>query len=144
VSENVDLALKIIDAVNRGEDVFDLGLVAPDFAFVSPPEALEPGIRRGREGWRQVVQRLEDSYESSHVDVERIFEDGDRVILLSVFRVRGRGSGMEIADDAGYVLTLRDGLGVRMEWYIGHERTLRATGIDPQRASTPQDTAGAE
>jgi hypothetical protein len=51
---------------------------------------------------------------------------------------------MEIADDAGYVLTLRDGLGVRMEWYIGHERTLRATGIDPQRANTPQDTAGAE
>jgi hypothetical protein len=66
------------------------------------------------------------------------------VILLAIFRVRGRGSGLELGDDAGYVLTLRDGQGVRMEWYIGHERTLRATGIDPQRASTPQDTAGAE
>jgi ketosteroid isomerase-like protein len=135
VSQNVDVALKIIDSVNRGEDVFELGLVVPDFEFVSPPEAMEPGIRRGREGWRRVVETLEDSYESRHVDVERIIEDGDRVILLAMFHVRGRGSGMELGDEAGYVFTLRDGQGVRMEWYIGHERTLRATGIDPQAAA---------
>jgi hypothetical protein len=56
------------------------------------------------------------------------------VILLAIFRIRGRCSGLEMGDEAGYVCTVRDGQAVRMEWYIGHERTLRATGLDPGQA----------
>ena len=127
---NVEVVRRIHEAWNRNESPIKLGLIAPDVEYVNSPEALEPGTRRGHEGWRKAVSSLFDSYASVQIDVERVLDLGDRVLVLGVFRTKGRESGMDLATAQGYLWTLRDGQAVRMEWFPDQKRALGAVGLD--------------
>ncbi len=127
---NVDIIRRLHEAWNRDESPIDLGLLSPDIEYVNSPEALEPGTRRGHEGWRQAMRKLFESYESVAIDVERVIDLGDRVLVLGLFRSRGRESGMDLATPQGYLWTLRDGQAVRMEWFTDQAQALAAVGLD--------------
>jgi ketosteroid isomerase-like protein len=130
VRENVDIVRGLHEAWNRGEDLIALGLIDEDIEYVNPPDALEPGTRRGREGWNRAVGMIFESYDDAHIEVERILDAGERVVVLARFRVRGRGSGVSMERQQGYVWTLREGRAVRFEWYFGHEQALAAAGLE--------------
>jgi ketosteroid isomerase-like protein len=55
-AEKIRVVEQMVDAWNRRD--LDLGksLVGDDFAYVNPPNAVEPGIRRGLEGYEHVVR----------------------------------------------------------------------------------------
>jgi ketosteroid isomerase-like protein len=131
VSENADMVRRIHEAVERGEDPLELGLLAPDFEYVSPPDAMEPGIRRGEEGLRHVLQTLDDTYAERRFDVERILEAGERVVVLGRITMQGRSSGVALQGEGAQIWTLRDGLVARIEWYLTQDEALRAAGLEP-------------
>ena len=130
MSDNVEIVRGLHEAWNRGEDLIELGLIDEDIEYVNQPDAMEPGTRRGRDGWQRAVGMIFESYEDAHIEVERILDAGERVVVLATFQVRGRGSGVRVRQAQGYVWTLRDGRAVRLEWYFGHERALAAAGLD--------------
>ena len=130
MSDNVDIVRGLHEAWNRGEDLVELGLIDEDIEYVNPPDAMEPGTRRGRDGWKRAVRMIFESYDDAHIEVERILDAGERVVVLATLQVRGRGSGMHMQQPQGYVWTLRDGRAVRFEWFVGHERALAAAGLD--------------
>jgi ketosteroid isomerase-like protein len=119
-----EVAQQILDAWNRGEEPLKLGLLADDIEYVNPPDALEPGTRRGTEGWRVAMRGLGESFELQGIDVQRVLEAGDRVALLVTFRIRGRTSGIDAHQEQGYVFTVRDGKATRFEWWNSHRDTL--------------------
>jgi ketosteroid isomerase-like protein len=131
VSDNADMVRRIHEAVERGEDPLELGLLAPDFEYVSPPDAMEPGIRRGEEGLRHVLQTLDDTYAERRFDVERILEAGERVVVLGRITMQGRSSGVALQGEGAQIWTLRDGLVARIEWYLTQDEALRAAGLEP-------------
>jgi uncharacterized protein len=130
VSDNVDIVRGLHEAWNHGEDLVELGVIDEDIEYVNPPDAMEPGTRRGREGWTRAMGMILESYDDAHIEVERILDAGQRVVVLATFQVRGRGSGVPMERQQGYVWTLRDGRAVRFEWYFGHERALAAAGLE--------------
>jgi uncharacterized protein len=131
VSDNADMVRRIHEAVERGEDPLELGLLAPDFEYVSPRDAMEPGIRRGEEGLRHVLQTLDDTYAERRFDVERILEAGERVVVLGRITMQGRSSGVALQGEGAQIWTLRDGLVARIEWYLTQDEALRAAGLEP-------------
>jgi ketosteroid isomerase-like protein len=56
-------------------------------------------------------------------------EGGDRILVLETQSARGARSGAEISQDVGALLTLRDGLIVRWEYYWERSDALEAAGI---------------
>ncbi len=123
-----EVAEQAIAAWNRGEDPIDLGLVADEVVYVNPPEAIEPGIRHGPEGWRTAMRGVGGSFEVLGIDLERVVETGDRAAALVNFRIRGRASGADASREQGMVFTVRDGKIVRFEWWPNHRDTLAAVG----------------
>jgi ketosteroid isomerase-like protein len=131
VSELTDRVREIVDAFNRGEDLVALGVIDEDFEYVSPPDAMEPGTRRGWSGWNEALRGIFESFDEIRLETEEVRELGpDRLLLLGRLVVRGRGSGVGMDSAQSYLWTFRDGRALRMEWFWGHEAGLAAAGLD--------------
>jgi uncharacterized protein len=121
--ENVELIRRIYDTWARGESARDL--IAEDVEYVNPSYAVEPGTRRGRKSFSVV----RDTYEDFDVRVERFVDAGDDVVVLARYTASGRGSGVPLEGEHGYVWTVRDGQAVRFHWFQSHREALEAAGL---------------
>jgi uncharacterized protein len=76
------------------------------------------------------LERIGELFEGYTVEVERMVDAGDDVVVIGVIHARGRGSGAEIRQRHGYVWTLRDGRAVRFRWFGNPDDAFRATEIE--------------
>jgi ketosteroid isomerase-like protein len=121
---NVELIRRIYDIWARGESARDL--IAEDVEYVNPSYAVEPGTRRGRKSFSVV----RDTYEDFNVRVERFVDaGGDDVVVFARYTASGRGSGVPLEGEHGYVWTVRDGQAVRFHWFQSHREALEAAGL---------------
>jgi ketosteroid isomerase-like protein len=100
-------------------DFVRFGSEAPDFA----------GEWHGIEGLRRATVEYLNVWEDYQFEVERMIDLGDRVLILERHSARGRRSGADISQDVGTLLTLRDGLIVRWEYYWERADALEAAGV---------------
>jgi [ribosomal protein S5]-alanine N-acetyltransferase len=93
-------------------------LLHPDAEYVNPPDAVEPGIRRGPAGWRAVVEGQRTGLgPAATAGLDEVVARGDRVFVRSSLRTGGGSSGVEVdGPTIGGVWTIRDGLIARYEW----------------------------
>jgi ketosteroid isomerase-like protein len=122
--QNVELVRRIYDLWAREESARDL--LAEDVEYVNPSYAVEPGTRRGRKSFAMV----RETYGDFNVHVERFVDTpGDDVVVLARYTALGRGSGVQLEGEHGYVWTVRDGQAVRFQWFQSHREALDAAGI---------------
>jgi ketosteroid isomerase-like protein len=128
--ENVELVQAFWEAWQRG----DMGAV---FAFYDPaieifdydlPDATE--AYRGLDGVRRWGADWEASWESWSWEPEEFIDAGDRVVVILRVHARGRGSGVDVERVDGAVWTLRDGKGVRLDYYGSKPEALKAVGLE--------------
>jgi hypothetical protein len=50
-------------------------------------------------------------------------------VVLARYTGSGRGSGVPVAGEHGYVWTVRGGLAVRFRWFQSHREALQAAGL---------------
>jgi ketosteroid isomerase-like protein len=122
--QNVELIRRIYDIWDREESARDL--IADDVEYVNPSYAVEGGTRQGRKSFTVV----RDTYEDFSVRVERFIDaGGDDVVVLARYTGTGRGSGVQLEGEHGYVWTVRDGQAVRFRWFQSHREALEAAGL---------------
>jgi ketosteroid isomerase-like protein len=124
--ENVELVRRIYDAWDR--DVSARDFIAEDVEYVNPSYAVEPGVRHGRASFRMV----RDIYEDFMIQIEEILDAGDDVLVLARYTASGRGSGVPLEGEHGYVWTVRDGQAVRFQWFQSHREAYEAAGVAPK------------
>lgn len=134
--ENLVVVEAIHAALARGESPATLGLLHPDIEYVNPPEAVEPGTRRGIAAYEDAMRSLHDSFEDVRIEVGEIKEVGDQVVVLATFIARGRSSGAQRQHEDGYVWTVRDGLAVRFQWFNDPVKALEAVGLRSSRGGS--------
>jgi ketosteroid isomerase-like protein len=132
--ENVELVLRGYEILNRGDvDEFVTEFVHPDYEFhtgVRVPSI--PSVVRGRDELRAWIEQwYQDPWEGQlQMDVERIEElDDGRVLALLTLRARGRGSGAPVDTEYAHILTIRDGLCLRVDGFPSWKRALAAAGV---------------
>jgi ketosteroid isomerase-like protein len=86
---------------------------------------------RGIEGFRGMWLDWLEPWETYHAQVEAMFEEDDRVIVLIRDRGRHRGSAAEVELRAGSVWTVRGGRITRVELFANREELFEASGFDP-------------
>jgi ketosteroid isomerase-like protein len=132
VAAPIELVESAFAAWNRGDlDAF-AAHTSKDVAWLEVsgrPEGDGDSARYGRDRMRESLRSLFDAWESYHLEAERIEELGERVVVIVRETARGRASGVEIDGRWGYVLTVADGLIVRVEAYRDAEQALEVTGL---------------
>jgi ketosteroid isomerase-like protein len=106
-----------------------LALVAPEMAYVNPPEAVDPGVRRGMTEVARAFQNFSDSFDSTRHELHELFGAGDTVVAWVSFCTRSGGSETEIVQQEAHTWTLRGGKVVRFEWGRDLKEALEAAGL---------------
>ena len=87
----------------------------------------------GRDGFRELASAWWEIFAGTHMKIERLIEDGDRVVLLTT--QTAVAGGAQLQQPLGDVIEMRDGLMAKLQFFIGFDETLAAAGLDPGRAS---------
>jgi len=87
--------------------------------YVSPPDAIEPGTRRGLDGWRLALEHmLEGLGRDARFDLRSAEQHGEQVLAEVAIRTGGTASGVEVdGPTIGSLFSFEDGLIRRMEWF---------------------------
>jgi thioredoxin reductase (NADPH) len=134
---NIEIVRRIYEAWNGKDPVGDVPqYLDPDFEWVNPAYAYEPGIRRGHEGWEKVCASLSAAFEwFEHVPGE-LLASGDNVLCLTTFRAHGRDSSVPFETAEPQVWTLREGKAIRLQWFHDEDEAREAAGL-PHPPSRP-------
>lgn len=119
------LVRRFYDVLGSGDRVADVAaqiepLLHPDAEYVNPPDALEPGVRRGHDGWAAALASVTQGLGTAATfDLGELVARGDRVFVAVSLRTGGTASGVDdvAGPTIGGVWTVSDGLLRRFEWF---------------------------
>jgi ketosteroid isomerase-like protein len=128
--ENVEIVRRIYEqGLLDGDPERLLELATPDVEYINPPEAVEPGTRRGTAEVTQALRNFTKSFDSSRNELHQLFDGGDSVVASVRFYTRSRGSRSEVVQEEVHSWTLRDGKVARFEWGRHLGAALEAAGL---------------
>jgi ketosteroid isomerase-like protein len=129
--ENVELVRRIYSdgLLDRDPDRIVHEFATPDVEYINPPEAVEPGIRRGRALVAQALRSSSEMFDWRHHEVHELFDRGDVVVAAVRFCAGSRGSASELVQEEAHTWTFRDGRIVRFQWGRDLRGALEAAGV---------------
>ena len=128
--EYLELAEQMFVWWNLGDREVTEESLDPDLEVTGPLASTRGAPYRGLEGLDQWISDIDEQFEEwySRPGESEQLEDG-RVLVLGELHMRGRGSGVELDQPMGWLMTFRDGRLLRMEVFEGHEEARRAAGL---------------
>jgi ketosteroid isomerase-like protein len=130
--ENMAVARKALDALNRGDFDAFLTLLSPDVVW----EALEgvseiDELYRGRAGVREWIELMwEGAEEGLHIETEQMADLGDdRVFIGAVLTARRRGSGVPFDYRTWQIVWFADGRITRRQVFWTRAEALQAARV---------------
>lgn len=124
--EDLELVRSAYDAWNKDDLEAQLALLHPEFEYVT--SGLFPGlapIYRGHEGYRDFWRDFKQVWESLRIDIAQLDEVGEQYVALLDFEARSR-DGLTVRRQWGNVLSVRDGLAVRIQAFGSWAEALEA------------------
>jgi uncharacterized protein len=135
---NVDVVREMYARRERG-DMDAREFVDPAIEFVRIGSELPDfaGEWHGLDGMRRATVEYLNVWEDYRFEVDRMVDLGDRILVLETQTARGKRSGATISQEVGAILTLRDGLIVRWEYYWERADALAAAGVSQEEEAGP-------
>jgi ketosteroid isomerase-like protein len=93
-------------------------------------------LDRGHAGFREWAADMREAWERIDALPEEIVDAGNPVVVLGHFRLRARGSGIELDTPVGAVFWVERGLTVRQQNFTDWDEALRAAGIPAAAVET--------
>ncbi len=126
--ENLELAERVADALNRRDLEVLEELFHPDFEFHSAIARAEGGVYRGVEGMRQYFRDVDAAWERLRIDLEDVREVGEQLLVLWRVTATSR-SGIPLDQVIAQVWTWRDGMPWRNESFTDVREAFKAAGL---------------
>ncbi len=130
MSENVDRLRAGYEAFNRGDYEAALEFMDPQVEFHRSNRALDTQPLKGVDAVREFM--LPDVFDRQVVELEEVIENdtAGKLFVSLTFRVRGRGSGIELANRGYHVWTISGDKAVHCEFFEDRRQALDAAGLD--------------
>ena len=130
--ENVEIAQRWYEVATSKTEL--LAAMSRTMAFCHPEvewSAPEDGTTyRGRDGVRERLQEWLESFDDYRYEIQRTIDCGNDDVLVEATEVgRGAASGAEVRQTNYELLTIRDGLIVRIREYYDEGKALEAAGL---------------
>lgn len=126
---NVEIVRRIYQAWGKGMAEDWRELLDPDIEWVNPPDAVEPGTRRGLEDFTAALAMVSDTFDGPRLEIEEFLDMGEQVVVIGLLRGRGQSSGITVERRQGYVWTIQDGRAVRFAWFNDAGEALESAGV---------------
>jgi ketosteroid isomerase-like protein len=129
--ENVEIVEVWARAWNRGDRDAWLAPTHPEVEWSSAIQRQVEGTDRIYKGQAE-VGRFWDEWHTLwdvDIDISEARDLGDSVLVLAVFRAKGKGSGVEIEQSIGYLFEFEDGLIRKARAYLSPREALEAAGL---------------
>src|SRR3954454_9712770 len=94
--ENVEIALAVVEAWNRGDREAWLALWDEDAEFHPLRAQLEGESYRGHEGLERFLAEMTEEWEGVRFEIAETRDAGEQVVGIGRFRARGRASGVDL------------------------------------------------
>jgi ketosteroid isomerase-like protein len=124
---NADVVRDAFEQWNTGEREQFLARVAPDVEINVASSRVSGGAPfRGHEGYRDWVETMEESFETWELRPDHFEEREDAVLVLGRMYLRGRASGIELDQETGWIVDVRDGMMHRLRSFLSHAEAREA------------------
>ena len=101
----------------------------PDVKMINPEYAVDGGVRQGRAGVRAALTGLSEQFDYERIEVERIEEGPDGVLVVFRMVVSGRASGAPLDQCFTHVFRFRGELVIEFRWFRTLAEGRRAVGL---------------
>jgi ketosteroid isomerase-like protein len=127
---NADLVRDAFERWNSGDRESLLADIDPEVEIHVASAQLTGGDAfHGHQGYRDWHAAMEESFEVWQIHPDVFHDLGDRVVALGRMELRGRSSGVELDQQIGWLVHVRDGKMTRFQTFLSHEEALAAGGI---------------
>jgi ketosteroid isomerase-like protein len=107
---------------NAGEREAFLENVDPDVEIsVSSLKVTGEAPYRGYDGYWQWIEAMEESFEVWELHPQTFEVRDDSVLALGTMHLRGRGSGVELDQETGWIVDVRDERMTRLRSFLSHD-----------------------
>jgi ketosteroid isomerase-like protein len=98
----------------------------PEVEYRNPPDAVEPGTRRGREEVLNLTEALFETFEYTELTPARFAEAGDTMAVELHVEARSKAAGVPVTQRLGHLIEFRDGTVLSIEWSNSPEAAFAA------------------
>jgi ketosteroid isomerase-like protein len=130
--DDVRVLLDGYEAWNKRADDVLAEVLDPEMEWEPGFEALESGVHRGADGFRQFVASWIESFDDFRIRPDLLIQVGDQIVVIAHQQGRGHGSGIELETQVVHVWTIRDGKAVR--WWGPRTRDEAIAALGDERA----------
>jgi uncharacterized protein len=130
-SPNADLVRDAFERWNSGDKESLLENIDPDVEIRVASSQISGGEPyRGHDGYREWIETMEESFEVWRIHPEVFEQHGDTVLVLGHMHLRGRGSGVELDQETGWTVEVREGRMTRFHAFLSHAETRASIATD--------------
>ncbi len=131
IEKNVEIVKSFLAAIGRRDKQGLLALSAEDIEWIIPGEDWPlAGTHRGHAGLAAVLQKANETVETSFPEPPEFIAQGDRVLVVGFATGRVKATNKPFKDDWVFDVTVRDGKVTKIREYIDTQALARASKMD--------------
>jgi uncharacterized protein len=127
--ENVEIVRRMYDAFHSGDADGALAHFDPDVVVDASKARPDGGRGQGREQLNVIVAAWMGTWDEWWEEIEEMRDLGSQVLVLSVQRGRGKGSGVEVEARYALLYDVHGGKITRLVMYADQAQALEAAGL---------------
>jgi uncharacterized protein len=136
--EDVERLRGAYRAFNEGGGVEAiLERLAPEVKVRDRDTSPDRETRFGKEGVRQLFESYMEAFDALRLEPEEFIDAGEDIVVSLQQRVRGKGSGAEVAARVAHVWTIRDGEVVGLRIFGDKDTALASLGAEGDTPRRP-------
>ena len=126
--ENVQIVKDFFAATGRGDKQGLLALSAEDIEWIIPGEDWPlAGTHRGHVGLNNLLQKANETVETSYAEPAELIAQGDRVLVVGFARGRIIATNKTFEDHWVFAITVRNGKLANVREYVDTQALARAS-----------------
>jgi ketosteroid isomerase-like protein len=132
--ENVQIVKNFLAALGRRDKQDLLALSAEDIEWIIPGEDWPlTGTHRGHAGLNNLLQKANETVETSYPEPPEFIAQGDRVLVVGFARGRLKATTRTFADHWVFAITIRNGKVTNIREYVDTQALARASEMPASR-----------
>ena len=131
IEKNVQVVKDFFAAIGSGDKQRVLSLVAEDIEWIVPGEGWPlAGTHRGHAGLENLLQKANETVETSFPEPPEFVAQGDRVLVVGFATGRIKATNKTFEDHWVFAITVRNGKLTNIREYIDTQALARASEMD--------------
>src|SRR3954447_14445955 len=126
--ENVEIVRAAFEDFGRGDMTSLLAKVDPEIVIVQPRE-LGGATQHGHAGLREAFALWPEQWDDYEATITKTIDAGEQVVVAARTTGRSRATGLELAADFSFVMTLRDRKITDWRLFLHEDEALEAAGL---------------